>query len=177
MADKFGRVQQIIKKDLSQIIIYDMKSKITDFASITEVKLTSDYSYCTIYVSHVDSSKIDELVSYLDNNKGYLRSRLAKSLSIYKTPELRFVADKIYDQAHEMDVKIDEALSRKPVTLKDVYGKNYKTPEEKEALKKKREEKKALAKKSTTKSKSSTKTTSKKTTKSVTKKSKEMVSE
>lgn len=152
MADKFGRVQQIIKKDLSNIIIYQMKNKVCDFASITEVKLTSDYSYATVYVSHVDPDKIDELVAFLDNRKGYLRSQLAKSLSIYKTPELKFVADKLYDQAHEMDVKINEALNRKPVTLKDVYGKNYKTPEEKEKARLAREAKKALASKSSRKS-------------------------
>lgn len=152
MADKFGRVQQIIKKDLSNIIIYQMKNKVCDFASITEVKLTSDYSYATVYVSHVDPDKIDELVAFLDNRKGYLRSQLAKSLSIYKTPELKFVADKLYDQAHEMDVKINEALNRKPVTLKDVYGKNYKTPEEKEKARLAREAKKALASKSSKKS-------------------------
>lgn len=157
MADKFGRVQQIIKKDLSNIIIYQMKNKLCDFASITEVKLTSDYSYATVYVSHVDPDKIDELVAFLDNRKGYLRSQLAKSLSIYKTPELKFVADKLYDQAHEMDVKIDEALNRKPVTLKDVYGKNYKTPEEKEKARLAREAKKASTSKS---SKKSTKKTS-----------------
>lgn len=152
MADKFGRVQQIIKKDLSNIIIYQMKNKVCDFASITEVKLTSDYSYATVYVSHVDPDKIDELVAFLDSRKGYLRSQLAKSLSIYKTPELKFVADKLYDQAHEMDVKINEALNRKPVTLKDVYGKNYKTPEEKEKARLAREAKKALASKSSRKS-------------------------
>ncbi len=157
MADKFGRVQQIIKKDLSNIIIYQMKNKLCDFASITEVKLTSDYSYATVYVSHVDPDKIDELVAFLDNRKGYLRSQLAKSLSIYKTPELKFVADKLYDQAHEMDVKINEALNRKPVTLKDVYGKNYKTPEEKEKARLAREAKKASTSKS---SKKSTKKTS-----------------
>lgn len=157
MADKFGRVQQIIKKDLSNIIIYQMKNKVCEFASITEVKLTSDYSYATVYVSHVDPDKIDELVAFLDNRKGYLRSQLAKSLSIYKTPELKFVADKLYDQAHEMDVKIDEALNRKPVTLKDVYGKNYKTPEEKEKARLAREAKKASTSKS---SKKSTKKTS-----------------
>lgn len=142
MADKFGRVQQIIKKDLSNIIIYQMKNKLCEFASITEVKLTSDYSYCDVYVTHIQPDKIDELVSFLNNRKGYLRTQLAKSLSIYKTPELRFIPDRMFDKAHEMDVKIQEAVNRKPVTLKDVYGKNYKTPEEKEKAKALKEEKK-----------------------------------
>ena len=42
-----------------------------------------------------------------------------------------------------MDVMILDAINRKPRTLKDVYGKNYKTPEEKESAKKHAEWKKA----------------------------------
>lgn len=125
MADKFGRVQNIIKKDLSKIIIYDLKDSITDFASITDVKVTSDYSYAKVYVSHIVSEKIDDLVAFLNNRKGKIRSELSKNLDIFKTPELIFIADKNYDKAHEMDVKIDEAVNRKPLTLKDVYGDDY----------------------------------------------------
>ncbi len=167
MADKLGRVTGIIQKDLSKIIIYELKNSLTDFASITEVKVTSDYSYATIYVSHIDPDKIDEVVAYLTNRKGQIRSMLARELAIYKTPELIFKADKLYDQAHEMDVMINDAINRKPVTLKDVYGKNYKTPEEKEKAKAARAAKKASASKKTTTRKSTAKkpTATKKTTK------------
>ncbi len=166
MADKLGRVTGIIQKDLSKIIIYELKNSLTDFASITEVKVTSDYSYATIYVSHIDPDKIDEVVAYLTNRKGQIRSMLARELAIYKTPELIFKADKLYDQAHEMDVMINDAINRKPVTLKDVYGKNYKTPEEKEKAKAARAAKKAsTTKKTTAKKTTKAKTTTKKATK------------
>lgn len=163
MADKLGRVTGIIQKDLSKIIIYELKNSLTDFASITEVKVTSDYSYATIYVSHIDPDKIDEVVSYLTNRKGQIRSMLARELAIYKTPELIFKADKLYDQAHEMDVMINDAINRKPVTLKDVYGKNYKTPEEKEKARLAREAKKASVKKTTAKKTTKSSTSRKKT--------------
>ena len=166
MADKLGRVTGIIQKDLSKIIIYELKNSLTDFASITEVKVTSNYSYATIYVSHIDPDKIDEVVAYLTNRKGQIRSMLARELAIYKTPELIFKADKLYDQAHEMDVMINDAINRKPVTLKDVYGKNYKTPEEKEKAKAARAAKKAsTTKKTTAKKTTKAKTTTKKATK------------
>ncbi|MCR4699200.1 MAG: 30S ribosome-binding factor RbfA [Bacilli bacterium] len=165
MADKLGRVTGIIQKDLSKIIIYELKNSLTDFASITEVKVTSDYSYATIYVSHIDPDKIDEVVAYLTNRKGQIRSMLARELAIYKTPELIFKADKLYDQAHEMDVMINDAINRKPVTLKDVYGKNYKTPEEKEKAKAARAAKKASATKKTTAKKTTKAKTAKKATK------------
>lgn len=147
MADKKGRVQQIIKKDVSEIILYELKDPICQFASVTEARMTLDYSYCTIYVSDVDPNKTDELVAFLNNRKGLIRSMLAKRLDIYKTPELTFVADHLFDQGHEMDLKIQEAINRPMRTLKDVYG----------------EEKPKTTKKSSTKKTTTTKATAKKT--------------
>lgn len=151
MADKKGRVQQIIKKDVSEIILYELKAPICQFASVTEAKMTSDYSYCTIYVSHIDPNKTDELVAFLNNRKGLIRSMLAKRLDIYKTPELTFLADHLFDKGQEMDKKIEEAINRPMRTLKDVYGE-----EEKQAKKttaKKTATKKATTKKTATKKK------------------------
>lgn len=121
MADKRGRVQNVIQKNLSEIIIYDIKDEITDFASINQVKMTSDYSYCTVYVSHIDPEKTDALVSFLNNREPRIRSLLSKKLDIYKTPELRFVADKLFEQGQRMKDIIDQALNSKPKTLSDVY--------------------------------------------------------
>lgn len=148
MADKKGRVQQIIKKDVSEIILYELKAPICQFASVTEAKMTSDYSYCTIYVSHIDPDKTDELVAFLNNCKGLIRSLLAKRLDIYKTPELSFVADHLFDKGQEMDKKIEEAINRPMRTLKDVYGEEKKEPEKKPAVKKTTKKKTAVKKSS-----------------------------
>lgn len=151
MADKKGRVQQIIKKDISEIILYELKAPICQFASVTEAKMTSDYSYCTIYVSHIDPDKTDELVAFLNNRKGLIRSLLAKRLDIYKTPELSFVADHLFDKGQEMDKKIEEAINRPMRTLKDVYGEEKKEPEKKPAVKKTTKKKTAVKKSSSRK--------------------------
>ena len=162
MADKKGRVHAIIQKNLSEIIIHQLKDPITEFASITHVDVTSDYSYCNVYVSHLDSTRIDELAQYLNKRKGFIRTRLAATLDIFKTPDLIFHADKGYDKMAEMDALIDNAIHKKPKTLKDVYGKNYKTPEQKEAEKQRRAERKALKEAQEKKTKKTTRTTKKK---------------
>lgn len=126
MADKKGRVQAVIQKDLADIIIYELKSPITQFVSVNEVKMTIDYSYCKVYVSDINPDKTDEVVRFLNNNKGKIRTMLAKKLSIYKTPELSFFADKTFEESSEMEKMIKDATEKKPVTLKDVYGDDYK---------------------------------------------------
>lgn len=120
MADKKGRIAEIIQRNLSEIIIYEIKDPITSFASVHEVKVSEDYSYCKVYVSHVDESRCDELVSYLNNNAKKIRTLLSKKLDIYKTPELRFIRDLSYEKGKHIDDLISHALNSKPKTLADL---------------------------------------------------------
>lgn len=120
MADKKGRVQEIIQRNVSEIVLYDLKSPLCQYASINEVQMSKDYSYCKIYVSHLRSEAVDALVSFLNKNAPRIRSRLAQKLSIYKTPELRFFKDEVYEKARHIDDVIARALASKPKTLKDI---------------------------------------------------------
>lgn len=175
MADKKGRVQAVIQKDLSEIIIYELKNPVTQFVSINEVKMTIDYSYCKVFVSDINPEKTDEVVRFLNNNKGRIRTMLSKKLSIYKTPDLIFVADKTYEESSSMAKVIEMANNKKPVTLKDVFGDDYKMNGEKEEVKEdaiveekpvKKTTRKTAAKKTTTAKKTAAKkTTVRKTSK------------
>lgn len=156
MAEKYGRVNALIQKNVSEIILYELKSPVTEFASVNEVKVTTDYSYATIYVSNIDSSKVDSRVSFLNNKKGRIRSLLSKKLDIYKIPELTFVKDDLFEKGKAREDLIDKALNEKSKTLKDVYGKNFRRKRTSSA-KKTSSTKKATTKKSTKKPASTTK--------------------
>ena len=137
MADKKGRVQEIIQRDVSDIILYALKSPLCRYASINEVRMTSDYSYCKFYVTHMNPELTDVLVSYLNTNAKKIRSLLSKKLSIYKTPELALYKDEVYEKARHIDLLIEKALSKKPVTLKDLEEKEKKAKSRKAPAKKK----------------------------------------
>ncbi len=156
MAEKYGRVNALIQKNVSEIILYELKSPVTEFASVNEVKVTTDYSYATIYVSNIDSSKVDTRVSFLNNKKGRIRSLLSKKLDIYKIPELTFVKDDLFEKGKAREDLIDKALNEKPKTLKDVYGKNFRRKRT-SFTKKTSSTKKTTTKKSTKKPASTTK--------------------
>ena len=110
MADKKGRVAQIIKKDLTDIILYELKSPVVKFSSLNRVEVTSDYSYCKVYISDLDPNKTDSIVAFLNNNSKKIRSMLAKKLDIYKTPALIFVADKDYEKDLQMKLFFGNTL-------------------------------------------------------------------
>ena len=62
MADKKKRVQNLIARNLSDIIIYDLKSELCQLASVNEVRVTNDYSHAKVYVTHLDRERIEPLL-------------------------------------------------------------------------------------------------------------------
>lgn len=120
MADKKGRIAQLVFKDVSDIILNgEMKSDITGLACINEVKMNVDNTVATVYVTHLDPNKADELMSYLNNNKGKIRTALAKRLDIYKVPQIVFKKDDLYDKGQKIDKILEEAMKPEK-TLKDL---------------------------------------------------------
>ena len=103
MASKKERIQSIIGKHLSDIIIFKMKNDLTPLASINEVDVNQDYSIAKVYVTHLQQDKIDNLIKFLNIHKGEIRSMLAKSIDIYKVPELVFIKDDLFDKGQKID--------------------------------------------------------------------------
>lgn len=81
----------------------EMQDPIVKLSSINEVKVNRDHSFAHVYVAHLQTEKTEELVNFLNKNKGFIRSRLAKSVDLYKIPDLIFVADTLYDQGAKID--------------------------------------------------------------------------
>lgn len=107
MADKKGRIANLIQRDVSDIVMKEIEEPIVKLASINEVKVNFDCSHAKIFVSHLDANKIDELVEFLNGKKGFIRTRLSKMLDIYKVPDLLFVKDTLYDQGAKIDTIIN----------------------------------------------------------------------
>ncbi len=103
MANKKERVQTVIGKNLSDIIIYKMKNDLTSLASINEVDVNEDYSIAKVYVTHLQQDKTDDLINYLNIHKGQIRTMLAKSIDIWKCPELVFIKDDLFDKGQKID--------------------------------------------------------------------------
>lgn len=120
MADKKGRIAQLVFKDVSDIILNgELKSDITSLACVNEVKMNVDNTVATVYVAHLDPTKTDRLLAYIEKNKGRIRTALAKRLDIYKVPQLVFKKDDLFDKGAKIDKLIEEGLKPEK-TLDDI---------------------------------------------------------
>ena len=106
--NKKYRVASSISRNISDIILFELKNSVFKLVSVNQVTVSSDNSFAKIYVSHLDPRKIDEAVSELNAKKGLIRSLLAKKMDIYKVPELLFIKDETYDNGERIEALIKQ---------------------------------------------------------------------
>jgi len=105
---KQKRLEGIIRKDISEIIMYEVNDPMVAMATITDVKVSNDHSYATVYVSFMGNANRTGGIKALERAKGFIRSELAKRLDIRRTPELLFKID----EAEERGRRIDEIIEQ-----------------------------------------------------------------
>ncbi len=107
MAIKKDKLNNIIQRELSSIIQTEVKNSAVGFCTITGVEVTSDLSYAKVYVSFLNKNTKKSLEA-LEKSKGFIRSTLARRLTVRKCPELIFVLDTSLDYGNKIESIIDE---------------------------------------------------------------------
>lgn len=109
MANKEERIASIIRKNVSEIIQFQLRDPNIGFISITDVKVSKDISWATVYVSFFNEKDIKPSMQALERSKGYIRTQLSHMLDTRRCPEIRFVLDEGYLR----EARIDELLNKK----------------------------------------------------------------
>ena len=109
--NRIGRIDEEYRKELSQIISYDLKNpNVTGMISVTKVKVTTDLKYAKVYVSILNSKNIKETMDGLKKSSGFIRSELAKIINLRNTPELIFEIDDSIEYGAKIDSILKEIL-------------------------------------------------------------------
>lgn len=110
MSIKLERLEGIIRKEVSLILMSEVKDPTLKWVTITDVQLTKDYSTAKIFVTFPKGQ--NNLMENLDKAKGFIRSSLGSKLTVKKVPSLLFELDDSLERGN----RIDEILK---ATLKD----------------------------------------------------------
>ena len=104
---KIEKVNNMIQRELSSILMMEVKDPHIGFCTITDVEVTSDLSYAKVYVSFLNKNTKKSMEA-LERSKGYIRSLLAKRITIRKCPELQFVLDTSLAYGNKIETIISE---------------------------------------------------------------------
>ncbi len=106
---KNEKMNHIVMKAVSEIIQFELKNPKLGFVTITDVEVTNDNSYAKIFVSFLGKEERNQAgLKVLNQSKGFIRSELAKRLSIRKTPELIFEIDRSLEQGNKIEKLLSE---------------------------------------------------------------------
>ena len=110
---RMGRINEEFKKELSKIINYEIKDpRITAMVSVTDVAVTNDLKYAKVYLSIFANSKEEkaETMAALKASKGFMKSKLAKTINLRQTPELQLVEDGSIEYGMHIDKLLKEVM-------------------------------------------------------------------
>lgn len=108
MSLKKERVETIIQRQVAKTITNELNDPALKFVSVTDVELTNDLSYATVFVSFLEEKDKVKGMEALNRAKGLLRSVVSKSLTTRRTPEILIKLD----ESSERGSKIDTILNK-----------------------------------------------------------------
>ena len=108
------RVADAIKRLLATLIQQEVGDPRVGMVNINDVAVTRDLAIAKVYVTFVgrdNDRQCEEAAQALNNAAGYLRSLLARELSLRTTPKLQFFYDKTPIRGQALSNLIDRALA------------------------------------------------------------------
>ena len=107
---KNTRINGEVQRELSNIIRGEIKDpRINPLTSVVAVEVAPDLKTCKAYISVLgDEESQAKTLAGLKSAEGFIRSKLAKTVNLRNTPEIRFVLDQSIEYGVQMSKMIDE---------------------------------------------------------------------
>ena len=120
-SNRMARVNEELKRELSNIINYEVKnSKVTGMISVTKVKTSPDLKYTRVSVSILNAKNIKETLAGLKAASGFIRSRIAQKMNLRVTPELVFELDESVVYGEKIDTILERVMTEiKPIETEE----------------------------------------------------------
>lgn len=115
MANRISRISEEIKREISNIIQYELKDpRLPQLVSITSVETTKDLRFSKVYVSILGSEEEKKnAMEALKSAAGYIRREIGQRIQIRYTPEIIFELDNSIERGIYLSKLIDETMKGK----------------------------------------------------------------
>ena len=111
-----GRPQKIadlMQRELSGLLQREVRDPRVGMVTITSVDVSPDLSHAKVFFTILDKAKKDDTTKGLQRAASFLRSQMARRMSMYTTPELRFVYDESVERGDRISQLIDSVVPPK----------------------------------------------------------------
>jgi len=106
------RVGDLIREEVADIIMYRLKDPRIGFVTVTGVDMAPDMKSARIYVSILKEEDREVTMDILNSSKYFIRSLLAKRLSMKIVPTVEFRFDTSIEYGYKIDKLLKEIKDR-----------------------------------------------------------------
>ncbi|XOB40261.1 MAG: 30S ribosome-binding factor RbfA [Candidatus Nealsonbacteria bacterium] len=112
MSKRIKRVNQLIKQEISQILLREIDSLKNTLVTVTRAETTPDLRESKIFLSVIPDENTNKIIKFLNRNIYRLQQKINKRLHMKPVPKIKFVQDKITKEAERIE-RILEQLKKK----------------------------------------------------------------
>ena len=103
------KLQDLLREEISSIILRDIKDPGFGLVTILDVKMTEDLKHAKVYYSIYGSDEEKEKTAHaLKRSKGYIKFLLGERLKLRYMPEIVFVVDDSYERMARIDAILEK---------------------------------------------------------------------
>ena len=107
---KQKRIEEMLRREISNIILYELKDPGACFPTLTGVELSGDQRTAKVkVVAHGSDEERDRTLRTLKRARGYIQGLIGGRLDLRYTPVLQFEVDAVLQKALRVEKHIDEA--------------------------------------------------------------------
>lgn len=108
MSIKTEKIGSNFVKEISYIIIEEIKDPDIKFVTITDCDVTNDLSFAKVYFTVLNEEKKEETIEALNRAANFIEIELSKRIDIRKMPQISFHYDESIEYGNHIEKLIDE---------------------------------------------------------------------
>lgn len=114
MSQRTDRVADSLRKELSVLLLREVRDPRVALATISRVQVARDLGHARIWISVLgDEETRRQTMEGIEHAKGFLRSQIGRRLKLRVTPELAFELDRGAEYLQDMTELLDQ-LHKEP---------------------------------------------------------------
>ena len=107
------KVADLIQRELAGLLRHEVRDPRVGMVTLTSVDVAPDLSHAKVFFTILDKDRQGDTTKALQRAAGFLRSQLSHRMSMYTTPELRFVYDESVERGDRLSRLIDSVVPPK----------------------------------------------------------------
>ena len=105
-----GQVGDVVRSELSGIILRELNDPLLTFATLTDVEMSPDMKHARVFVSSLRDEQLPETVEALRKGASRIRYLLGQRAALRYTPELDFREDRTAIRASSIEKILHDVL-------------------------------------------------------------------